>query len=164
MEVGNGWKHLGTLALIATIGAAAPGTARAACLAVETGDVYLVAEGAGACKARFRRQDDCGRDLRVEADDVALGYYDLCVDGVFFGAFRVAKVAGHTEGEIEFDDVPDKPGERLYPAGWPDGLGAEIEVRDSPRVAAKNRKTSTPSAPPCTGTLRFSYTSFPDEP
>jgi len=164
MEVSHGWKHLGALALIAAIGAAAPGTAGAQCLSVDTGDVYLVAEGGGACKARFRRRDDCRRDLRVEEDNVELHYYDLCVDGVFFGSFQAVKVAGGTHGEVEFDDVPDKPGERQYAAGWPEALGAQIEVRDSAKVAVKNRKTATTTAPPCTGALRFSYTSFPSEP
>jgi hypothetical protein len=79
-------------------------------------------------------------------------------------AFQVRKVAGQAEGQIQLDSQPDQPGERLYAAGWPDALGASIELRQSARQAAKNRKQQPAGGTPCTGTLFFSYTSFPDEP
>jgi len=166
MRTGNTFSSIAALVLgAATILGETAGTARAQCMVVDTGDVFLVSEaGVGTAKARFRRQDDCDRDLRVEADDVPLGYYDLCVDGVFFGALRVVKLARQTEGDIQLDSQPDQPGERLYAAGWPDAIGASIEVRQSARQPAKNRKQPPVTGPPCTGALFFSYTSFPDEP
>src|SRR2546428_10547197 len=135
MRTATRWPSTALFGLTApTIPGAAAGPARAPCMPVDTGDVFLVPEaGVGKAKARFRRQEDCDRDLRVEAQDVPLGFYDLCVDGVFFGAFQVVKVARQTDGEIQLDSHPDQPGERLYAAGWPDALGASIELRQSSR-------------------------------
>jgi len=166
MRTGRTWSSIAAFVLTAAaIFGDATGTARAQCMGVDTGDVSLVSEaGIGNAKARFVRKEDCDRDLRVEAQDVPLGYYDLCVDGVFFGAFQVVKVARQTEGDIDLDSHPDHPGERLYTAAWPDALGASIEVRQSTRQPAKNRKQPSAGGTPCTGTLFFSYTSFPDEP
>ena len=107
--------------------------------------------GIGKAKARYRRQADCARDFRVEADDVPLGLYEVCVGGVAFGSFEVVDSGGEIEGEIELDDEPDLPGERPYPAALPDPLGKGIEVR-----------RSVPT--PCAGTLLFSFASFPDDP
>ena len=124
----------------------------ATCTPVDTGDVFLVREaGIGKAKARYRRQADCARDFRVEADNVPLGLYDVCVGGVAFGSFEVVDSGGEIEGEIELDDEPDLPGERPYPAALPDPLGKGIEVR-----------RSVPT--PCAGTLLFSFASFPDDP
>ena len=127
MRTGSGWSSIAVVVLAAaTILGGAAGTARAECMAVDTGDVFVVSEaGAGNAKARFRRQADCDRDLRVEAQDVPLDYHDLGVDGVFFGAFQVRKVAGQAAGEIELDSQPDQPGERLYAAGSPDAYSEQ---------------------------------------
>ena len=99
--------------------------------------------------ARYRRQADCARDFRVEADDVPLGLYDVCVGGVAFGSFEVVDSGGEIEGEIELDDEPDLPGERPYPAAPPDPLGKGIEVRRSvptPNSArSRTPRCSTPA-------------------
>ena len=124
----------------------------ATCTAVDTGDLFLVpAAGIGTAKARFRRQADCGRDFRVEVEDVAPGSFEVCVGGVSFGSFDVADNGLQIEGEIELDDQPDQPGERPFPAALPDPVGERIEVRRS-------------GATPCSGILFFSFASFPDNP
>src|SRR2546430_316668 len=44
------------------------------CTAVDTGDLFLVPDaGVGTAKARFRRDSNCSRDFRVQAEDVPLG-------------------------------------------------------------------------------------------
>src|SRR2546427_4766755 len=122
------------------------------CTAVDTGDLFLVPEaGVGTAKARFRRDSNCSRDFRVEADDVPVGAYDLCVGGVAFGSFEVVDNGVKIEGEIELDNTPDQPGERPFPAELPDPLGQRIEVRAA-------------AATPCAGALLFSFASFPDDP
>jgi hypothetical protein len=64
-------------------------------------------------KARYRLEGDCDDDFRVEIEDLPLGTYDLRVGGVVQGTITVALVAGEPEGEIEFDNEPDEPGEVL---------------------------------------------------
>ena len=49
------------------------------------------------------------------------------------------------------DDEPNQPGERPFPAELPDPLGQRIEVRRS-------------GATPCSGSLVFSFASFPGDP
>jgi len=122
------------------------------CAAVNTGDVFLVADGgAGKAKARFRREEDCDRDFRVEVEDVAVGTYEVCVAGQSFGTFQAANNGVQVEGELELDNDADQPGDRPFPASLPDPIGLSIEVRQG-------------AGSPCTGTLFFSFTSFPDTP
>src|SRR5437867_6822479 len=84
----------------------------AACTPVDTGDVFLVPEaGVGTAKARFRRDGDCTRDFRVEAEGVPPGPYGLCVGGVAFGSFEVVDSGVEIEGGLEVGDVPGLPGE-----------------------------------------------------
>ena len=121
------------------------------CTPADTGDLLLVAEaGGGKAKARFRRQADCARDFRVEVEDVPLGLYDVCVGGVDFGSLAVVDTGVEIEGEIELDDEPEQSGERPFPAALPDPLGQRLEVRRS-------------GATPCSGSLFFSFDSFPDD-
>jgi len=129
-----------------------PPVAGNGCAASNTGDVFLVANGgAGKAKARFRREENCDRDFRVEADDVPLGTYEVCVAGTSFGTFQAANNGVEVEGELELDTEPDQPGEQPFPASLPDPIGLSIEVRQG-------------AGSPCTGTLFFSFTSFPDTP
>ena len=115
-------------------------------------DVFLVADGgAGKAKARFRREEDCDRDFRVEVEDVAPGSYEVCVAGTSYGTFQVVSNGVQVEGELELDNDADQPGDRPFPASLPDPIGLSIEVRQG-------------AGSPCTGTLFFSFTSFPDTP
>jgi hypothetical protein len=78
-------------------------------------------------KARFRQEADCDRDFRVAVDDLAVGGYELVVGGIVRGSIDVVDVGGgDTEGEIEFDDDPDEPGELLLDF---DPRGELVEVR-----------------------------------
>jgi len=120
------------------------------CTAVDTGDVFLVPQaGAGTAKARFRRDASCNRDFRVEADNVALGTYDVCVGGMAFGSFNVVDNGVEIAGELELDTQPDQPGEQPFPAALPDPLGQALEVRAAAGTS-------------CGGALLFSFASFPD--
>lgn len=84
-----------------------------ACTAEET-EVPLLntgADGDAKGKARYRLESDCDDDFRVEAEDLPLGDYQLRVGGVVQGTLTVALVEGEPEGELEFDNDPDEPGE-----------------------------------------------------
>ena len=123
-----------------------------ACAAVNTGDVFFVADGgAGKAKARFRREEDCDRDFRVEVEDVAPGSYEVCVAGTSYGTFQVVSNGVQVEGELELDNDADQPDDQPFPSSLADPLGQRIEVRQG-------------AGSPCTGTLFFSFTSFPDTP
>lgn len=69
--------------------------------------------GSAKGKARFRVKDDCDEDFRVEIEDLPLGNYTLEVGGVAVGTISVVLDGGEAEGEVEFDDDPDEPGELL---------------------------------------------------
>src|SRR5438552_1476404 len=107
--------------------------------------------GVGTAKARFRRDGDCTRDFRVEAEGVTPGSYGLCVGGVAFGSFEVVDTGTEIKGEIELDDDPAQPGERPFPTELPDPLEQRIEVREAAETS-------------CTGALLFSFASFPNDP
>jgi hypothetical protein len=62
-------------------------------------------------KARYRLEGDCDDDFRVEVEKLPLADYDLRVAGVVQGTITVTLVAGEAVGEIQFDNVPDEPGE-----------------------------------------------------
>ena len=68
-------------------------------------------DGGAKGKARYRLESDCDDDFRVEVEDLPLGDYTLRVGGVVQGTLTVALVAGEAEGELEFDNDPDQPGE-----------------------------------------------------
>lgn len=69
------------------------------------------ADGDAKGKARYRLESDCDDDFRVEVENLPLGDYELRVGGVVQGTLTVALVAGEAEGEVEFDNDPDQPGE-----------------------------------------------------
>src|SRR5262245_33618626 len=81
-------------------------------------------------KARFRQDADCDRDFRVEAEDLAVGDYELVVGGIVRGTLTVAAVVDGTEGELEFDNDPVPP-ELLLDF---DPRGALVEVRQGGTV------------------------------
>lgn len=85
-----------------------------------------VAQASG--EARFREDDDCKTDFRVEIEDVALGDYDLRVGGAIRGVITVVLVDGTNEGQIEFYSDPDQPGEVLLSF---DPRGQLVEVVNS---------------------------------
>jgi hypothetical protein len=58
---------------------------------------------------RVRDKDDCSVDLKVEIENVPNGAYTIVVAGIARGTLNV--VAG--QGQIEFDDSPENPGEVL---------------------------------------------------
>ncbi|MBI5505185.1 MAG: hypothetical protein HY899_10320 [Deltaproteobacteria bacterium] len=60
----------------------------------------------GKGKVRYRLDDTCDADLRVEIEDVALGTYELWAGGELRGTFDVIDVAGENQGEIEFETSP----------------------------------------------------------
>lgn len=83
------------------------------CTAEET-EVPLLntgADGDAKGKARYRLESDCDDDFRVEVENLPLGDYELRVGGVVQGTLTVALVEGEAEGELEFDNDPDEPGE-----------------------------------------------------
>ena len=83
------------------------------CTAEET-EVPLLntgADGDAKGKARYRLESDCDDDFRVEVENLPLGDYELRVGGVVQGTLTVALVDGEAEGELEFDNDPDEPGE-----------------------------------------------------
>lgn len=83
-------------------------------------------------KARFRQDTDCDRDFRVAVDDLPVGAYELVVGGIVRGSIDMVDVGGgDTEGQIEFDDDPDQPGELLLDF---DPRGQLVEVRQGTTV------------------------------
>jgi hypothetical protein len=84
------------------------------------------AEPSAKGKARFRLENDCDSDFRVEIEDVPLGDYELMVGGIPRGTIPVQLVLGEPQGQIEFDNDPDQPGELLLDF---DPRGELIEVR-----------------------------------
>lgn len=87
--------------------------------------------GSAKGKARFRVKDDCDEDFRVEIEDLPLGNYTLEVGGVVVGTISVVLTGGEAEGELEFDDDPDEPGELLLTF---DPRGALVQVIQSGTV------------------------------
>jgi len=81
--------------------------------------------GSAKGKARFRTQDDCDTDFRVEIEDLPLGTYDLVVAGAVRGTIDVVDTGIEVEGQIEFDSDPDEPGEVLLTF---DPQGALVEI------------------------------------
>jgi hypothetical protein len=64
-------------------------------------------------QARFRQEDDCDRDFRVELEDLPTGNYPLVVGGIVRGTIPVTLVNGQPKGKIVFDNEP-QAGEFLY--------------------------------------------------
>lgn len=62
---------------------------------------------------KIRTRDDCDRNFSVEIEDVAVGTYDLSVDGVIRGTISVINNGLENVGEIEFDSSSDDPNELL---------------------------------------------------
>ena len=81
---------------------------------------------------------------------MARGVYELCVGGTSFGTFEIDDDATEMENEMELEDEPTDVNQRPYGDDLPDPLDSRLEVRDA-------------TATPCSGTLRFSYASFPDD-
>ena len=119
----------GVTYLATTVGDPTPGTCEL--IDTEPDMTSTGADGDAKGKARLRQETDCDRDLRVEAEDVPVGTYELVVDGIVRGSFDVADVAGDVEGQIEFDNDPDQPGELLLDF---DPRGATVEVRQGATV------------------------------
>jgi len=118
-----------TVFLASTVGEPGPGT----CELIDT-EPDMINTGADPDadgKARFRQETDCDRDLRVQAEDLPVGTYELLVGGMVRGTIDVADIAGDIEGEIEFDGEPDEPGELLLDF---DPRGQLIEVRQGATV------------------------------
>ena len=123
----------------------------ASCTAVDTGDRSLeVEEGTGAVSAHFHRDSACHRGFELHAAGMARGVYELCVGGTSFGSFEVDDDDMEMEDEMELEDEPTDVNQRPYGDDLPDPLDSRLEVRDA-------------TATPCSGTLRFSYASFPDD-
>lgn len=119
----------GVTYLASTVGDPTPGTCEL--IDTEPDMTNTGADGDAKGKARLRQETDCDRDLRVEAEDVPVGTYELVVDGIVRGTFAVADVAGDVTGEIEFDNDPDQSGELLLDF---DPRGATVEVRQGATV------------------------------
>lgn len=81
---------------------------------------------AGSGDAKFRVKDDCEHDFDVEIEDVAVGNYDVFVDGTFKGTLTVVDTGFKLEGELEFSSSSDDPGE--LPLDF-DPHGKLIEVK-----------------------------------
>ena len=121
------------------------------CTAVDTGDRSLeIEEGTGAVSAHFHRDSACHRGFELHAAGMARGVYELCVGGTSFGSFEVDDDDMEMEDEMELEDEPNDVSQRSYGDDLPDPLDSRLEVRDA-------------TATPCSGTLRFSYASFPDD-
>ncbi len=83
-------------------------------------------------KARFRQELDCDRDFRVEAEDLPVGAYEVVVGGIVRGTLTVVDLGGGViEGDLEFDNEPDQPGELLLDF---DPRGLVVEVRQGATV------------------------------
>jgi hypothetical protein len=120
----------GTLFLSSTVGDPGPGTCDPMDVEPEMANTGADPDAHG--KARFRQEIDCDRDFRVEVDDLAVGSYELVVGGVVRGTIDVVDVgAGDTEGDIDFDNDPDQPGEILLDF---DPRGELVDVRQGATV------------------------------
>lgn len=76
--------------------------------------VALTSTGADAdasASAKLRIDSKARKHFSVEAEDLAVGTYDLLVDGVVVGAINVVAVTGGTKGEIEFAAGSDNSSE-----------------------------------------------------
>ena len=122
-------KQGATVFLASTVGAPGPGSCEA--IDVEPDMTSTGADPDADGKARLRQETDCDRDLRVQIEDVPVGSYELLVGGIVRGSILVVDDAGDIEGEIEFDDDPDQPGELLLDF---DPRGQLIEVRQGASV------------------------------
>lgn len=119
----------GVTYLATTVGDPTPGTCDLIDAEPDMTNTGADADAKG--KARIRQETDCDRDLRVEAEDVPVGTYELVVGGVVRGSFDVADVAGDVTGQIEFDNDPDQAGELLLDF---DPRGQTVEVRQGTTV------------------------------
>ncbi|MEZ4219057.1 MAG: hypothetical protein R3E88_21510 [Myxococcota bacterium] len=101
----------------------------------------------GKAKVRLRTRDDCDRDLRIEVEEIAVGTYDVVVDGIVRGQIAVAfdAMSGENEGEIEFDTDPDDPHEVLLDFE-PDG--ALIEIAQGASVLFSGSLATGGTTPP----------------
>jgi hypothetical protein len=117
-------KQATTVFLSTNLGTPSGGTCDV--MDVEPSFTNTGADGDAKGKARFRQETDCDRDFRVEIEDLPVGDYELLVGGIVRGTITVQLVAGEEEGEIEFDNDPDQPGEVLLTF---DPRGQLVEVR-----------------------------------
>jgi len=99
-----------------------PGTCEETDVQIEMEAENVADDGEG--EVRFRIDEDCDADLKVQIDDVPAGAYELRVGGVVRGTINVSG----DEGEIEFDNDPDEAGE--LPMSF-DAAGQTVEVRRS---------------------------------
>src|SRR5207249_4039509 len=145
--IGNGADRLD----VSVPGDDPPPPPPASCTAVDTGDRLLeIEQGTGAVSAHFHRDSACHRGFELHAAGMARGVYELCVGGTSFGTFEIDDDATEMENEMELEDEPTDVNQRPYGDDLPDPLDSRLEVRDA-------------TATPCSGTLRFSYASFPDD-
>jgi hypothetical protein len=82
-------------------------------------------------KARYRLDDDCSANFRVEIEDLPIDAYALQVGGTNVGTINVVDVSGDNRGEIEFDSHPDQAGE--LPLTF-DPRGQLLEVKQGDTV------------------------------
>src|SRR5437773_2567572 len=105
----------------------------------------------GRANLRFMTVPRRTTDLRLGFDP--RGKHIVIIGG---GADRLdvyvpgADDATEMENEMELEDEPTDVNQRPYGDDLPDPLDSRLEVRDA-------------TATPCSGTLRFSYASFPDD-
>jgi len=110
--------------LSATAGTNTTGT----CTIVDT-ELALISSGVDADakgKSRFRQDDGCDRNFRVEVEKLPLGNYELAVGGVSRGMMVVELVLGEPVGHIEFETSPSQPGQLLLDF---DPRGQLVEVK-----------------------------------
>jgi len=115
-----------TVFLSSTVGNPEPGTCDQ--IDVEPTVTNTGADPDADGKVRFRQDTNCDRDLRVEAEDLAVGDYELVVGGVVRGTLTVP--AGDNKGELEFDSTREESKLLLDF----DPRGALIEVRQGATV------------------------------
>ncbi len=118
-----------TVFLSSTVGAPGPGACGAAFDEPDLDSTGVDPDADG--KARFRQETNCDRDFRVQAEDLALGDYELVVGGIVRGTITVVDLGGDIAGEVEFDNDPDASGELLLDF---DPRGALVEVRQGATV------------------------------
>ena len=82
-------------------------------------------------EARLRTRADCDRDFQVQVQDVPVGDYALFVGDLLRGMITVVDNGLEIEGQIQFDDVPNDPGELLLDFDPADQL---IEIRQGETV------------------------------
>ncbi|MBW2542724.1 MAG: hypothetical protein JRF15_11585 [Deltaproteobacteria bacterium] len=91
----------------------------------------LTANGAGSGVAALEIEENCETAFDVEIRDVAVGSYDLFVNGVFVATFDTADDgSGTVWGFVRFDPTPDA-GEDEWPLDFPVGSGSLVEVMNT---------------------------------